>query len=552
MEEERKVVNLPIDDILPNRFQPRIKFNEAAINELAESIKLHGVIQPIVVRKIGDKYEIIAGERRYKASIMAGKTTIPALITSLNDKDSTEIALIENVQRQDLTPIEEAISYKKILDMGYINQQDLGSKLGKTQSTIANKLRLLNLSDEVQEALMENKISERHARSLLKLSEKDQVIMLNRIINERLTVRKTDEEIQKMLDNDGSQKIIENEKEENDMNNDILKDFNIPTEPIVNNMEAEELVFDEGPSTEVKEPVTPIEQVSVANAPIFNPFEQATEVSTSPVEMPNLGEVKPVEPLPETNEVGTLPENNEIETPRGGKFFNMFFNEPAKEEKPINDVETGAVNMTFKVAEPPVEQPLPTINPFEPKTTSDTTVTEEELFKPSVEPKVEGPVAPQVEITQPQIEETAAPVNPAAELASMLDNKETTEPVQNIEPIVEEKPVIEEMKPMETFVEQPQQTVLTDNSFAPNMQPIMPENKPSYMMDSSFKFDDDGELEVKLPEANVQEVKVDIKEVINKIRACASEIESYGYKVETDEIDLENAYEVTFKIIKND
>ena len=150
MEKEVKILNL--DDILPNRFQPRIKFNETAILELAESIKEHGVIQPIVVRKISDKYEIIAGERRYKASVLAGKTTIPAIITNLDDKNSAEIALIENVQRQDLTPIEEAISYKKILDMGYLNQSDLADKLGKTQSTIANKLRLLNLAEEVQEA----------------------------------------------------------------------------------------------------------------------------------------------------------------------------------------------------------------------------------------------------------------------------------------------------------------------------------------------------------------------------------------------------------------
>ena len=212
MEKEVKILNL--DDILPNRFQPRIKFNESAILELADSIKEHGVIQPIVVRKISDKYEIIAGERRYKASVLAGKTTIPAIITNLDDKNSAEIALIENVQRQDLTPIEEAISYKKILDMGYLNQSDLAEKLGKTQSTIANKLRLLNLSEEVQEALLEQKISERHARSLLKLNENQQQIMLDRIITERLTVRKTDEEIKKMLESSPDEtSSVQNEKE---------------------------------------------------------------------------------------------------------------------------------------------------------------------------------------------------------------------------------------------------------------------------------------------------------------------------------------------------
>ena len=200
MDHNRKVVEIPLDDILPNRFQPRIKFNEDSIIELSESIKEHGVIQPIVVRPVGDKFEIIAGERRYKASCMAGLEKIPALITDLNDKDSAEVALIENVQRKDLTPIEEAISYKKILDMGYLTQEKLAEKLGKKQSTVANKLRLLNLDEEVQEAILEDKISERHARSILKLTNpEDQRKILNKIIQERLTVRKTDEEINKML-----------------------------------------------------------------------------------------------------------------------------------------------------------------------------------------------------------------------------------------------------------------------------------------------------------------------------------------------------------------
>ena len=161
MRMRREVFILAIDDILPNRFQPRIKFDEKAIMELSESIKKHGVIQPIIVRKVSNKYEIIAGERRYKASIIAGRKTIPAIITDVDDKESAEIALIENVQRQDMTPIEEAISYKKILDMGYITQTELATKLGKTQSTIANKLRLLNLSEEVQDAIL------KEARSLL-------------------------------------------------------------------------------------------------------------------------------------------------------------------------------------------------------------------------------------------------------------------------------------------------------------------------------------------------------------------------------------------------
>lgn len=203
MKSEPQVVMLHINDILPNRFQPRIKFNEDKINELAESIKKYGVIQPITVRKIGDKYEIIAGERRYKASVMAGLEVVPAIINNLNDKDSSEIALIENVQREDLTPIEEAVSYRKILDMGDMTQEDLAKKLGITQATVANKLRLLQLTDDVQEALLENKISERHARSLLRVRDKEkQVQLLYKIMQERMTVRKTDDEIKKILEED--------------------------------------------------------------------------------------------------------------------------------------------------------------------------------------------------------------------------------------------------------------------------------------------------------------------------------------------------------------
>lgn len=224
MKDNRQVVVLNLDDILPNRFQPRIKFDEKAIVELSESIKEHGVIQPIIVRKIDDKFEIIAGERRYKASVMAGKTTIPAIVVDLNDKESSEIALIENVQRKDLTPIEEAISYRKIFDMGNITQEELAAKLGVSQSTIANKMRLLNLDDEVQDALLDEKISERHARSLLKLSKmSEQREMLNRIITERLTVRRTDEEIEKIIKGNNNMNIMDsfNNKVEEPIQNNI-------------------------------------------------------------------------------------------------------------------------------------------------------------------------------------------------------------------------------------------------------------------------------------------------------------------------------------------
>lgn len=185
-----EVVYLYLDDIIPNRFQPREVFDERALKELALSIREHGVIQPIIVRKIGTKYEIIAGERRYKASTMAGLTKIPAIIRNLDDKESSKVALIENLQRKDLTPIEEARTYQKILDIDNITQEELAKSMGKSQSAVSNKLRLLTLSNKIQEALLNEKISERHARSLLNVSdEKERERLTDEIIEKRLSVK---------------------------------------------------------------------------------------------------------------------------------------------------------------------------------------------------------------------------------------------------------------------------------------------------------------------------------------------------------------------------
>ena len=194
-----KIVYIPVEDILPNRFQPRLAFDEKELNELAASISKYGIIQPIVLRNIGDKYEIIAGERRFKASQIAGLTKVPAIINNTDDNTSAEIALLENLQRKNLTPIEEAQSYRKLIDRGF-TQEEIASKLGVSQSSIANKMRLLNLPKKVQDALLYGKISERHARSLLSLNNIDlQLNLLGRIIDERLTVKQTEEEISLLL-----------------------------------------------------------------------------------------------------------------------------------------------------------------------------------------------------------------------------------------------------------------------------------------------------------------------------------------------------------------
>ena len=200
MRMNKEVVMVRLSDIIPNRFQPRLTFDEEALNELANSIKEHGIIQPLILRDLGSKYEIIAGERRYKAATLAGLTEVPAIVGSMDDQTSAELALIENIQRKDLSAIEEAKSYKKILDMGNFTQDELAKRMGKSQSTIANKMRLLSLTNEVQVALMNNLISERHERCLLKIKDEDkQKEVLNKIITERMNVRDTDEYIKNML-----------------------------------------------------------------------------------------------------------------------------------------------------------------------------------------------------------------------------------------------------------------------------------------------------------------------------------------------------------------
>lgn len=578
MDMEKEVLLLNIDDILPNRFQPRIKFNEQALQELASSIKEHGVFQPIVVRRISDKYEIIAGERRYKASILAGKTTIPAIVTSLDDKNSAEIALIENVQRQDLTPIEEAISYKKILDMGYISQSELGEKLGKKQSTIANKLRLLNLNEDVQEALMENKISERHARSLLKLNIEKQTFMLNRIMNERLTVRKTDEEIEKML---GKEEIKEEEGEYK-MNNDLLKEFNIPTEPIIEETE-------ETGAQKMNQPINPfmsngnlienqegMESSSSINQNLVNPGfmdvdkiqNEAVNIIKEPPAMADLNEllkptpsVSPVEPVQEAK----VEEVENESTQKSGRFFNMFnFNKEEENPNYVSDIESKEVNMDF--GEP--KKPTTSIFNFSTsaidelkniesnnKTEEITSIKESTPTQSIIEETEENGDQKVIQSINPFVNDNQ---NNVMDVQSM---NSIEPPISSIEssPIANNENIIEFTKPIEPMSLNDEQefTPITsyDDSMITNSKTIsstqaQPEIKISPMMPQNVIYDEDGEIEVKIPNKNENVAMTDFKTVINTIRDCAATIEKFGYIIDTEEIDFDNSYQVVFKINK--
>ena len=454
-----RVIEVDINEILPNRFQPRIQFDEEEILELSDSIKEHGVIQPLVVRTIGDKYEIIAGERRYKASVLAGKETVPVIVKNLNDKDSAEIALIENIQRKNLTPIEEALSYKKILDMGYITQENLASKLGKSQSAVANKIRLLNLSDEVQEALLENKISERHARSLLKLTNsKQQNEMLNRIISERLTVRRTDEEIQKMKNNteegseDDTQKVIE--KGEIDMNNNMFGMPNIPQTPQTTGFD----IF--GPTPQ--QTVQPQPIVSAIPEPVQQPVAPSFDIfgGSTPV----------VEPVA-TNPTPVVPEMPAM----GGIQFDANGNVVSA---PMPEIQT-------PVVEAPAINPTPVVPEI-----------------PFTAPIIETPVVAPVEMTQQ-----------SDNLFSFGDNN-----INNVEVSAQvvEQPTVAEFK-------MPEPIIVTD--YSKQYDPVMPQYGPVAPV-------------------------VDFKEVINAIRECSNKIEQFGFKIDVEEIDLANLYQVIFKIEK--
>lgn len=226
--EEKKnseeVVKIPIEQIIPNRYQPRTIFDEDKIEELSRTIHTHGVIQPIVVRRLQeDRYEIIAGERRYRAIKKLNWTEVPAIVRDLNDKETASIALIENLQREELTAIEEALAYQQLIELHHLTQEALAQRLGKSQSTIANKLRLLKLPKYVQDAILTREITERHARALISIKEEELQIKIVDLIKENdWNVRQLEEYIQQ-LTNPSEEK----EKKEKPKRKAISKDIRI-------------------------------------------------------------------------------------------------------------------------------------------------------------------------------------------------------------------------------------------------------------------------------------------------------------------------------------
>lgn len=191
---ESDIKELSVDDIRPNPYQPRKSFNEEALQELAESIKNYGVFQPIIVKKSIKGYDLIAGERRLRASKLAGRATIPAIIKEFSDDQMREIALLENLQRENLSPIELAWAYKGIIDSLHIRQEDLADKIGKSRSHVTNTLGLLRLPEEIQNQILDNKISMGHAKILSKIDDDYKVKeFADKIVNNNISVRELEE-----------------------------------------------------------------------------------------------------------------------------------------------------------------------------------------------------------------------------------------------------------------------------------------------------------------------------------------------------------------------
>ncbi|MCH4363411.1 nucleoid occlusion protein [Staphylococcus haemolyticus] len=202
IEEDRNssVESIQIERIVPNRYQPRQVFDSSKITELAESIDEHGLLQPIVVRPIEENmYEIIAGERRFRALQLLHKSQADVIIRHMNDEETAVVALIENIQRENLSAVEEAEAYKKLLEIGGTTQSELAKSLGKSQSFIANKLRLLKLAPKVINRLREGKITERHARAVLSLKEDDQEKLIEQVISQKLNVKQTEARVKQKI-----------------------------------------------------------------------------------------------------------------------------------------------------------------------------------------------------------------------------------------------------------------------------------------------------------------------------------------------------------------
>ena len=592
MVNENEVITIKLDDIIPNRFQPREMFDEQSMQELAESIKTHGVIQPIIVRPVDNKYEIIAGERRYKASVMAGKTDIPAIVKNKDDKESSIIAFIENSQRKDVSPIEEARTCERILSTNDITQEQLAKQLGMSQSTLANKLRLLTLPIEVQDALLHGEISERHARSLISIKDtRKQLDLLDKVKNEKLTVRELDGVIKNMLEEankdglynlPGSDEYNDNLEKTNpiDFSKYEIKNEEVPAMPIEEKQESTEgtnefLTFlntiDED---KLKEPVaeeTKTEEVPVVEEPKVEPatneflsFLNTIDESkfAQPEEKPSEEEPAFVntEEVPAVEEPKAEPATNEflsfLNTIDSSKFASTEVPatpappevsesaipvEPAVEDKSFDDflsnfnsgIEPSTPEVPEQKEETPVEAPKEENNDF----ISFLNTFDESKFAPPEIPEVSSDEGTEGGMTNVNTQATTE------EISKGIDEflKKYEEPVSTpvdlgpVEEMVkEETPVNVPSTQEETSVEAP---VDPNSKYLNPIEEVAPkteyvENSPNYVdITKPISYDS-------------------VDSIIGELKVVTDKIKKSKYKITTEETNYDDVYTITIKIDK--
>lgn len=486
---ENEVVYLYLDDIIPNRFQPRQVFDEKALKELAVSIKEHGVIQPIIVRNIGNKYEIIAGERRYKASALAGLTKIPAIVRNLDDKESSKVALLENLQRKNLNPIEEARTYQKILELDQMTQEELAKTMGKSQSAVANKLRILSLSDDVQDALLKEKISERHARALLAVDNQEkQKQLLNKIIANKMTVRELEEEInpkpKEKIATADIEKLLNREPVSVNENTSV----NVPSLPNLNldNNNSAKVVPTSNPSINTSMPNNSDIDIDYSTPPKFIDYgdEKIADIQ---------------DPLLKSTASSEL---NLDELRNNAQDINV------KEEKPSMDMDS-----LLKVNPTGAVQPKQSMN------------SNFKFFQPdSDDSSVSGGQTSQT--SMPSNNNQSALDALLSSSVTPTNNTPTPDSLLNVnrgENQVEEK---NEVPYLDTY----------NNPFAHN--PI---------------FSDDVEKIMGKKIEEGQEIpKLDFNDCLDVVRDAVKRIEQSGFKVESEEMNFEKNYQIVIKIAKNE
>ena len=536
MQSGQEVVYLHLDDIIPNRFQPREVFDERALKELAASIKEHGVIQPIIVRQVNNKYEIIAGERRYKASALAGMTKIPAIVNNLDDKEAAKVALLENLQRKNLNPIEEARTYQKILELDQMTQDSLAKTMGKSQSAVANKLRLLSLPDEIQLALLKEEISERHARTLLNIDDiEKQKEFLKRIINEKMSVRNLEEEIKKynsQKNNGGAE-----------MNNSLIDTnsiVNVPQQQQVPLMQ-ENQISNQVPN--LMESFNAIETNSNNNNQM--PMQQLNnEQNTS---IPEANNVENNGNLNINNNVVNYGNIDEDEIQNENIKFDDNNKSTAGQTIDINDMKANTVDIDQIISQQQnnsenndnnekisneLDSLLNIKNPeqsgFNPM---------KELINESNEDNNKDDYFQAPDLMSIQLPNATNNIN------SVIDNGTQQIPGLNNIPLQNNNSQSENNQSMNDF------TSINNKSFFNNSNPIKEESNKNNIKTLGMAL---MEETYNLPKNEVNTNSgLSMNQMIDQIRKTVQMLERNGAKIDTDEIDFENQYQIVIRIDKN-